>query len=103
MNERERWIIYPLLFFALGSALRDKFTQQVTTDRLFAGKIVCEEISVIDSEKPDRIVAQLTSNPPQRGKPNAERYGVFILRDSEDKELCGFTNNQLQVSRFACN
>jgi hypothetical protein len=103
MNERERWIIYPLLFFALGSALRDKFTQQVTTDRLFAGKIVCEEISVIDSEKPDRIVAQLTSNPPQRGKPNAERYGVFILRDSEDKELCGVTNNQLQVSRIACN
>lgn len=103
MNERERWIIYPLLFFALGAALRDKFTQQVTTDRLFAGKILCEEISVVDSEKPDRIVAQLSSNPPQRGNPNAERYGVFILRDSEDKELCGVTNNQLQVSRIACN
>lgn len=103
MNERERWIIYPLLFFALGSALRDKFTQQVTTDRLFAGKIVCEEISVVDSEKPDRIVAKLSSNPPQRGNPNADRYGVFLLIDSEGKELCGVTNNQLQVSRIACN
>ena len=24
MSERERWIVYPLLFFALGAALRDK-------------------------------------------------------------------------------
>jgi len=103
MNERERWIIYPLLFFALGAALRDKFTQQVTTDRLHAGKIYCEELEVIDSEKPDRIVAKLSSNPPQRGKPNADRYGVFLLIDSEGKELCGVTNNQLQVSRIACN
>lgn len=103
MNERERWIIYPLLFFALGAALRDKFTQQVTTDRLFAGKIQCEELEVIDSEKPDRIVAKLSSNPPQRGNPNADRYGVFLLIDSEGKELCGVTNNQLQVSRIACN
>lgn len=103
MNERERWIIYPLLFFALGAALRDKFTQQVTTDRLFAGKIQCEELEVVDSEKPDRIVAKLSSNPPQRGNPNAARYGVFLLLDSEDKELCGVTNNQLQVSRIACN
>ena len=103
MNERERWIIYPLLFFALGAALRDKFTQQVTTDRVFAGKIQCEEIEVIDSEKPDRIVAKLSSNPPQRGNPNADRYGVFLLIDSEGKELCSVTNNQLLVSRIACN
>jgi hypothetical protein len=103
MNERERWIIYPLLFFALGAALRDKFTQQVTTDRLHAGKILCEELQVIDSEKPDRIVAKLSSNPPQRDNPNADRYGVFLLIDSEGKELCGVTNNQLQVSRIACN
>ncbi len=103
MNERERWIIYPLLFFALGAALRDKFTQQVTTDRLHAGKIYCEELEVIDSEKPDRIVAKLSSNPPQRGNQNADRYGVFLLIDSEGKELCGVTNNQLQVSRIACN
>src|SRR3989337_1572037 len=103
MNERERWIIYPLLFFALGAALRDKFTQQVTTDRLHAGKILGEELQVIDSEKPDRIVAKLSSNPPQRDNPNADRYGVFLLIDSEGKELCGVTNNQLQVSRIACH
>jgi hypothetical protein len=103
MNERERWIIYPLLFFALGAALRDKFTQQVTTDLLHAGKIACEELVVYDSEKPDRPVAKLSSNPPQGNAPNADRYGVFWLIDSEGKELCGVTNNQLQVSRIACN
>jgi hypothetical protein len=58
---------------------------------------------VIDSEKPDRIVAKLSSNPPQRGNPSADRYGVFLLIDSEGKELCGVTNNQLIVSRIACN
>ena len=103
MNERERWIVYPLLFFALGAGLRDKFMQQVTTDRLHAGKIRCEELEIVDSEKPGRIVARLTSNPAQRGNPDGDRYGVFILIDSEGKELCGVTNNQLQVSRIACN
>jgi hypothetical protein len=103
MSERERWIIYPLLFFALGAALRDKFTHEVRTDRLVAGQVVCEELLVRDSEKPDRVVAKLTSTPPQRNRPNADRYGVFVLIDSEGKELCGVTNNQLQVSQIACN
>ncbi|WP_428306868.1 hypothetical protein [Lacipirellula sp.] len=103
MNERERWIIYPLLFFALGAALRDKFTHEVKTDQLRAGKILCEELVVFDSEKPDRAVAKLSSNPPLKNSPNADRYGVFVLIDSEGKELCGVTNNQLQVSRIACN
>ena len=26
MTERERWIVYPLLFLALGAALRDKLS-----------------------------------------------------------------------------
>ena len=103
MNERERWIIYPLLFFALGAALRDKFTHEVKTDQLRAGKILCEELVVFDSEKPDRAVAKLSSNPPQGNAPNADRYGVFVLIDSEGKELCSVTNNQLVVSRIGCN
>jgi hypothetical protein len=102
MSERERWIIYPLLFFALGAALRDKFTHEVRTDQVIAGRVVCEELLVTDSEKPDRVVAKLTSNPPQRNQPDADRYGVFVLIDSEGKELCGVTNNQLQVNQIAC-
>jgi len=99
MSERERWIVYPLLFFALGAALRDKFTQQIRTDRLHAGQITCEELLVTDSEKPDRVVAKLSSNPPQR---NGDRYGVFVLIDSEGKEFCEVRNDQLFVSQIAC-
>ena len=29
MSERERWIVYPLLLFALGAAIRDKLMQRV--------------------------------------------------------------------------
>lgn len=108
MNERERWIVYPLLFFALGAALRDKFLQQVSTkelscQRLVAKEVVCQDVSVTDVEKPDRVVAKLTSGRP-RGPEGAaaDRFGVLILRDSEGKELCGVTNNQLEVRTISC-
>jgi hypothetical protein len=97
MSERERWIVYPLLFFALGAALRDKFTHSVRTDDLYAGRVWCEELNVVDSEKPDRIVAKLTSNQPQRGRKSQDRFGVFVLIDSENREFCSVTNNQLFV------
>lgn len=41
MTERERWIVYPLLFLALGAALRDKLFDQTQSKR-----IVCEELLV---------------------------------------------------------
>ena len=45
MTERERWIVYPLLFLALGAALRDKLFDMTTTK-----SIVCQELTVIDEE-----------------------------------------------------
>jgi hypothetical protein len=45
MNERERWTVYPLLFLALGAALRDKIFDQTTTRR-----IVCQELIVVDEQ-----------------------------------------------------
>jgi hypothetical protein len=41
MTERERWIVYPLLFLALGAALRDKLSEQTRTRRL-----ECQELIV---------------------------------------------------------
>jgi hypothetical protein len=103
MNQRERWIVYPLLFFALGAALRDKYTQSVQTGELHASQITCEDIAVIDPETPNRIVARLTSRPlGDSTSGNAGRYGVLALIDSAGKELCGVTNNQLQVREIAC-
>lgn len=45
MTERERWIVYPLLFLALGAALRDKLSEHVQTKT-----IECQEL-VINSEE----------------------------------------------------
>jgi hypothetical protein len=43
MSERERWVVYPLLFLALGAALRDKLF-----DRTITKSIVCQELMVLD-------------------------------------------------------
>jgi hypothetical protein len=45
MSERERWVVYPLLFLALGAALRDKLV-----DRTTAKSIVCQELIVVDEQ-----------------------------------------------------
>lgn len=43
MTERERWIVYPLLFLALGASLRDKLAKQTRSQQ-----IVCEELFVVN-------------------------------------------------------
>lgn len=45
MNERERWIVYPLLFLALGVALRDELF-----DQTWSRNVVCEQLTLIDSQ-----------------------------------------------------
>lgn len=71
MTERERWIVYPLLFLALGASLRDKLV-----DRDGNKRIVCQELTITDGESdgqyPPRIYAQLgrtdaTANSPSHG------------------------------------
>lgn len=44
MSERERWIVYPLLFLALGAALRDKIIKTTESQR-----IKCQGLCVYDS------------------------------------------------------
>jgi hypothetical protein len=41
MTERERWIVYPLLFLALGAGLRDKLFDQTRTK-----SIECQDLTV---------------------------------------------------------
>ncbi len=55
MSDRERWIVYPLLFLALGAALRDKLAKQTR-----AKQIVCEQLYVVDTE--GRPLATLAGN-----------------------------------------
>lgn len=49
MTERERWIVYPLLFLALGASLRDKLVDRTVTKR-----IVCQELVIEDDESDGR-------------------------------------------------
>src|SRR5262245_35031150 len=96
MNERERWIVYPLLFFALGAALRDKFLQQVETkelrcQRLVAkeveveGTILCTGLAVLDPENRTQPLVELGPTDPisiQPGQP-PRSFGALVLRDNQ--------------------
>jgi hypothetical protein len=63
MSTRERWIVYPLLFLALGAALRDKFMGSrdlragyMTCGELRAGHLLCDRIESGQSECRQLIV-----------------------------------------------
>ncbi|MCE9548521.1 MAG: hypothetical protein K8T25_23850 [Planctomycetia bacterium] len=59
MIERERWIVYPLLFLALGMSLKDKF---VAPEDLDASHIVCQDLKVrqlVLTDDRDHPLAQL--------------------------------------------
>lgn len=69
MTERERWVVYPLLFLALGASLRDKLGGSLTAKR-----IVCQELRIEDEpsgNEPARLLALVgrteTTNGPSVG------------------------------------
>jgi hypothetical protein len=90
MSERERWIVYPLIFFALGAAVRDKLLQRVE-----AKEIVCESIAIVDLQNPTNVLAELGF---RRARPNdptqlADRVGQLRLVDSEGNDVCEINSN----------
>jgi hypothetical protein len=71
MTERERWIVYPLLFLALGAALRDKLSEHTETRRL-----ECQELIVFGEDGP--------------GQPRVPLVEISgIKRDSADQPHLG--------------
>lgn len=59
MNERERWIVYPLLFLALGASLRDKFggPEAIDTSRIRCDELRASQVVIADpQDKQPRIV-----------------------------------------------
>jgi len=73
MSERERWIVYPLLFLALGAALRDKLIDLTSTKH-----IVCQELIVMGDERPGREPTPLVRvGEGQRNGPAAVPYGAI--------------------------
>ncbi len=63
MTQRERWIIYPLVFLALGTALRDKFMvpEQIRAQEILAASIKCEQIEANKSVANEATASRLTS------------------------------------------
>jgi hypothetical protein len=57
MSERERWIVYPLLFLILGIALRDKFG---TAKELRAQRVICEKLVVLNKDAEPQVVLDST-------------------------------------------
>ncbi len=57
MTERERWVVYPLLFLALGAALRDKLVDRTTTKSIRCQELVVEEEPT--SSHPGRVLAKI--------------------------------------------
>lgn len=43
MSNRERWIIYPLLFLALGTSLKSKITRTLTVDEVRCRTLIAEQ------------------------------------------------------------
>lgn len=77
MNDRERWIVYPLLFLALGAALRDKLAKQTR-----AKEIVCETLYLVDNE--GRPMAYLTGS--ELRFDQAGRGNGFVWANTIDAE-----------------
>lgn len=83
MSERERWVVYPLLFLALGAALRDKLVDSTITKR-----IVCQELTVVDEEpvgmQPVGVIARIGRTDPVRGQPPT---GYLVLNGQLEADV----------------
>jgi len=82
MSERERWIVYPLLFFALGAALRDKLLQRVESK-----EVICESLTIVDQDQPLVPLAEFGSK--QTAKMNKLTTTTYLR---VDEVLCEGVN-----------
>ncbi len=46
MTDRERWIVYPLLFMALGISLKDKIFHEIRPEQ-----VICKRLVVVDEDE----------------------------------------------------
>jgi hypothetical protein len=97
MSERERWIVYPLLFLALGAALRDKLADSTTTKR-----IVCQELTVIDENPGGRhqpqLLARIGRNEPATAGTPAT--GFLFVNGPIEAEVVSAKNFMFQNAQF---
>lgn len=98
MSERERWIVYPLLFFALGAAVRDKILHRVD-----AKEIYCESLKIVDKQDPSgRPLAELGIQRARFNDPTqtADSVGLLRLINSEGQEVCHLASDAVFQRMF---
>ena len=96
MSERERWIVYPLLLFALGAAIRDKLAQEVES------KVIrCESLQIIDQQDPTVTLAELSFKRAMSNDPTqlSDRVGALQLKDSDGNQVCDIATD-VRVGRL---
>jgi hypothetical protein len=99
MSERERWIVYPLLFLALGAALRDKLI-----DQTMSKKIVCQELIVYgegrDRREPVKLV-EIGAAP--RASATQPQFGQIVVNGALRADAISADSYEYQGFRFAPN
>lgn len=74
MTERERWIVYPLLFLALGAAMRDKIFNLTRTQQ-----VLCERLAVY-RDGDQRFPVAILGSERQAGNPLGDMIQVNHIR-----------------------
>jgi hypothetical protein len=96
MSERERWIVYPLLFLALGAALRDKLVDRTTTK-----SIVCQDLTILDDEVPGRTPRVLARIGRTEATAAARPIGYLFVSGEVDVEGVVKVNGLINAKQYA--
>ncbi|MCO6042862.1 hypothetical protein NG895_02975 [Aeoliella sp. ICT_H6.2] len=98
MTERERWIVYPLLFLALGASLRDKIIKS-THNQL----VTCEALCVLDKDEKPLLVLG-SERYPELSPTNSDFLMLDSLRTDSLKSnsIAGETilGHQMRIGRL---
>lgn len=107
MSERERWIVYPLLFLALGASLRDKLGGRTTIK-----SIACQELRIEDEQVGNQPPRTLLFMGRTEAGPNRPSVGALVVNGevavSELVKVGGIVNagqvnaNQVNANQYAC-
>jgi hypothetical protein len=107
MSERERWVVYPLLFLALGAALRDKLFDRTTTKRIVCEELtVCEELIVLDgapvkpSSRPLVQIGQTHTGPGRSAQGLVIVNGHVQVTGQLDAAQYSYGGNPLSIPAF---
>jgi hypothetical protein len=95
MSERERWVVYPLLFLALGASLRDKLG-----GRLTAKSIVCQELRIEDEPIGNRPAQVLAMIGRLQSSPNAPALGGLVVNGEIVVDGAVKVDGVVNVSKF---